>query len=61
MLKEVFGEKRRPGKKEKTSTMETENNRTNALTYETPTKYEREILELKYTSQVSVIHSGKAT
>lgn len=61
MLKEVFGEKRRPGKKEKTSTTETKNNRTNALTYETPTKYEREILELKYTSQVSVIHSGKAT
>jgi hypothetical protein len=61
MLKEVFGEKRRPGKKEKTSTMETKNNRTNALSYETPTKYEPEILDLKYTSQVSVIHSGKAT
>ena len=49
------------GKKEKTSTMETKNNRTNALSYETPTKYEPEILDLKYTSQVSVIHSGKAT
>jgi hypothetical protein len=33
----------------------------NALSYETPTKYEREILDLKYTSHASVIHSGKAT